>query len=138
MAGMFIHPEAVPSRYRTLHTSYADNWGDVPVVSGDIMRLTYQTFIGEEHFGDVEWFPVAGAPGSLRGFPKTYIVNSDLEACRDDGAVLEAALRDKGVEVKRDIVRALPHYFWIFPLDKAGRAFREMLAEGIRWVFTQS
>ena len=138
MGGMFIHPAAVPSRYRNLHTSYADNSGDIPVVTGDNMRLAYQMFVGEDQIGNVRWFPVANAPKSLIGFPKTYIVNTDLEACRDDGTVLEAAVKDNGIEVKRDVVPALPHYFWVFPIDKAGRAFREMLAEGIRWVLGQS
>ena len=72
---------------------------------------------------------------ALRGFPRTYIINTGREANRDDGAVLEATLKDAGVAVKRDNLPALPHYFWCFPLEKAGARFRQTLVDGIKWIF---
>lgn len=134
MAGMFLHPDAVPAKYKDLHVSYVENGGNTPVVSGEMMLLAYQLIPGEQKIKDVDLFPVAAAPESLKGFPRTYIVNTGKEALRDDGAVLEAGLRDAGVEVKRDCMPALPHYFWVFPIEKAGVKFRDTLVEGIQWV----
>lgn len=54
---------------------------------------------------------------------------------RDDGVVLEAALKHAGVAVKRDHYMGLPHYFWFFPqLGEKTQDFLENVAEGIRWV----
>lgn len=132
MAGMFIHPDAVPQKYKHLHVSYVENGGDV--LTGDTMLAAYKLLVGDSGIKNMDWFPVTGAPESLKGFPRTYITNTDKEALRDDGTVLEAALRDAGVAVKRDNMPALPHYFWRFPIEKAGARFREILVEGTKWV----
>lgn len=134
MAGMFIHPNAVPQKYKDLHVSYVENGGDTPVVAGEHMIGAYKMIVGNERLDDLDWFPVAHAPESLKGFPRTYIFNTEREALRDDGRVLEAGLQDAGVAVKRDVMSALPHYFWCFPVAKAGAEFRQMLVEGIKWI----
>ena len=67
-----------------------------------------------------------------------YIHNTDLEAMRDDGAVLEAELNDIGVPVKRDVQIGYPHYFWCFPVKKGGAAFRDLLVNGFGWVLDQN
>lgn len=134
MAGMFLHPDVAPAKYQDLHVSYVENSGDTPVVSGDAMLGAYSMIIGKPRLDDLDWFPVAHAPESLKGFPRTYIVNTGKEALRDDGRVFEAGLKDVGVPVKRDIMPALPHYFWCFPVAKAGAEFRARLVEGIKWI----
>ena len=76
------------------------------------MLMAFQFIIGEAGTKNIDWFPLAGGADALKGFPRTYIINTDKEALRDDGRVLEAALNDAGVPVKRDNLPGLPHYFW--------------------------
>lgn len=133
MAGAMIHPDVVPEKYKHLHTSYIENSGQIPVVTGDDLLFEYERNFGSAGIMDVDLFPLVGAPASLKSFPRTYIIGTDKEACRDDSTVLEAALKDVGVSVKRDVMLSLPHYFWSFPISKAGEQFRELLVEGIKW-----
>jgi acetyl esterase/lipase len=74
-----------------------------------------------------------GAEG-MKGMPRTWIFNTDLEIMRDCGAVMEAEMRDSGVEVRREMMVGLPHYFWVFPVKKTGEEFRRRMVEGVRWV----
>lgn len=76
------------------------------------MRFAFEVVVGQAGFRNVNWFPLVGGADTLQGFPRTYIINSEKEALRDDGRVLEAALEDVGVPVKRDVLSGLPHYFW--------------------------
>ena len=135
MSGMFLHPDAVPDEYTDLHRSYVDNGGQVPVVTGKDMLAAYEHIVGAVGTKNLNWFPATGGAKAVAGFPPVYITNSDGEACRDDGAVLAAELKDAGVVVKRDNMLALPHYYWCFPVQKAGGIFRQTLIDGIRWWF---
>lgn len=134
MAGLLVHPEAIPSKYSALHTSYVDNGGEVPVVTGEAMLAAFGMLTRENDIHDVDMFPIAGAPKSLAHFPRTYIINTSKEANRDDGRVLEAALEDAGTPVKRDVIPGFPHYFWCFPIEKGGARLRETIVKGIKWV----
>lgn len=98
------------------------------------MQLVYNINPGREKLGKVEWFPVSGGATALKGFPRTYIIHAEREACRDDGVVMEAALNDAGVPVKLDILPRLPHYFQCFGLKNAGQRFRNAVVDGARWV----
>lgn len=100
------------------------------------MIWAWENIVGIPGTTNLSWFPTVGGAKALEGFPRTYIINTDKEALRDDGQVLEAALRDAGVPVKRDVMPGLPHYFWCFADLKAGRQFREMLVKGLKWVFS--
>lgn len=134
MAGMFLQPDTVPKGYEHLHQSYKENAGPIPVVTGDDMLSAYEMIVGPAGYRNVEWFPLVGGKDALKGFPKTYIINTDKEALRDDGTVLEAVLKDVDVPVKRDNLPGLPHYFWCFPVQEAGNRFRKTLVDGIKWV----
>ena len=134
MQGLFTLPSKLPGNYRQLHTSYEDNSGPLPIVSGEDMKMALENVAGEKALSDVSLFPIHSAPESLKEFPRTYIINTDKEALRDDGTVLEAALKDLGVAVKKDIMVGLPHYFWCFPVKKRGQEFRDLLVQGVKWV----
>lgn len=86
----------------------------MPVVTGPEMLMAYDAIPGRENVDRIEWFPVSGGVTALKSFPRTYIIHTDKEACRDDGVVMQAALKDAGVPVKLHIQPALPHYFWCF------------------------
>jgi acetyl esterase/lipase len=128
----------VPEPYQHLHKSYVENGGTVPVITGAEMLMAYNAIPGRENVGKVEWFPVSGGTTALKDFPRTYIIHTDKEACRDDGRVLEAALRDADVPVKLEVLPALPHYFWCFGLKNAGHRFRSAFVEGVKWALKAS
>lgn len=134
MQGLFVNPPMLPEKYRTLHTSYEDNSGALPIVSGDDMKFILKEVAGDTVLDDVSQFPVHYAPASLEGFPRTYTINTNLEALRDDGTVLATVLRELSIPVKRDCMAGLPHYFWCFPVQRSGQVFRELLVAGIQWV----
>ena len=129
-----VRPEAVQERYKHLHNSYIENGGPVPIVTGADMLLAYEGVVGAGQIKNVNLFPIAGGKEALKSFPRAYIIGTSKEACRDDSTVLEAALTDAGVSVRRDNLPALPHYFWIFPVQLAGSRFREALVEGMKWI----
>lgn len=133
MNGLALHPDATPSEYKNLMTSYVENAGPLPFISGDDGMELYRFFNLGPPNTDFRLFPAAGGAKAVRGFPSTYIITSDNDAARDDGTVLEAVLRDAGVSVKRDNVMGLAHYFWIFPLPKVNEKFWNSLTKGIRW-----
>lgn len=115
-----------------------ENGGPVPVVTGPEMLMAWDVIPGRENVGKVEWFPVSGGATALKGFPRTYIIHTDREACRDDGVVMQAALKDAYVPVKLDLLPALPHYFWSFGLRNAGQRFRDLVVEGTKWAVKAS
>lgn len=98
------------------------------------MKLALQHIVGDAALNDVSQFPLHSAPDALKGFPRTYIIHTNKEELRDDGTVLEAALKELRVSVRRDVEIGLPHYFWCFPVRNAGQRFGDLLVEGVRWV----
>ena len=51
-------------------------------------------------------------PPNLRGLPPVIIVNADIDPLRDDGATLETALRNAGVQVQRRNYEGAVHEFF--------------------------
>lgn len=133
MNGLHCHPEAVPSAYSHLMTSYTTNSGTLPFVAGHHTLLRYEVLDMQPPNTDYSLFPAAGGPDYLRGFPRTFILTSENDASRDDGTVFEAELRDAGVQADLYCFKGLAHHFWHFPLKKAGEEFRQKLVEGVRW-----
>lgn len=137
MNGLHCHPDATPAEYRHLMTSYVDNAGPLPLVSGDDTIGLYKYRQIEPPNTDIKIFPAAGGASAVKGFPPTYIITSDNDASRDDGTVFAAALKDAGVKVKLDNIKGFAHYFWTFPLAKANADFWEKLCSGIWWTLEQ-
>lgn len=71
---------------------------------------------------------------SHSSYPPTYIATCGLDPLRDDGKVLELALKEAGVKVKRDHYEGYPHYFWIFPSITEGQKFVQNLLAGVQFV----
>lgn len=62
------------------------------------------------------------------------MVTAQKDLMRDDGVVLEAALQDAGVQVKRDRYMGMLHYFWFFSqLEKASFCMKNAI-KGLEWV----
>ena len=137
MNGTALHPDATPEKYKHLNTSYVDNAGPLPFVSGRDTIQLYKHRNVEPPNTDISIFPAAGGPDAVSGFPPTYLITSDNDASRDDGTVFEAVLRDAGVRVKRENIMGLAHYFWSFDLPKANANFWSKLCAGIRWTLEE-
>ena len=133
MNSLHLHPDATPEQYKHLNTSYKDNAGPLPFVSGDDTMGLYKHWNIEPPNTDLKIFPAAGGAEYVKGFPPTYVITSDNDASRDDGTVFAAALKDAGVRVKHDNIKGFAHYFWSFPLPKANANFWQKLTDGIRW-----
>lgn len=69
---------------------------------------------------------------ALKDMPRTYIIHMQYEVMREGVAVLGAELRDVGVEVRREVMDGFPHHFWCFPVENAGKLFRDKLVKGIK------
>ena len=133
MNSLHLHPDATPDEYKHLNTSYVDNAGPLPFVSGDDTLGLYKHWKSEPPNTDLALFPAAGGAEYVKGFPPTYLISSDNDASRDDITVFAAASKDAGVEIKHDNIKGLAHYFWSFNLPKANADFWERLTGGIRW-----
>ena len=70
---------------------------------------------------------------NLDQFPPTYIATCGKDPLRDDGTVMEAMLKDKGVRTKLDHYPGFPHYFWVFPSVVTGQTFMGNVLQGIQW-----
>ncbi|KAL1998225.1 hypothetical protein VTN02DRAFT_6622 [Thermoascus thermophilus] len=128
-----LHPDNIPSHYHAIHTSYTDNATDVPVIDAACMREFYRAQAVDP--ADADAFVALAPKAQLARFPATYIVTTDTDPVRDDGVVIETALKEAGVPTKRDHYERLPHCFWIFPsLTEANKAFGANLLRGIHWV----
>ena len=140
MASLCLHPQAVPQEYQHLHNAYIENGGKLPVVSGDDALYCYKLAGAEPLYDDERgsWFPLTMGNQGVRDFPRTYVITCGSDSVRDDGVVLEATLRDGGVSVKRDNYEKLPHCFWVFPVERAGRRMRDKLVDGIKWILEES
>lgn len=111
----------------------------MPFVYGDTIEIPFNVLKCKPPYdkGTRHWFPVMKGKEDVEGFPPTWIVNCEKEMMRDDGAVLEAELRDAVVKVQRECHEGLPHYYWCFPLPVASEEFRKSLAEGFKWVLNE-
>ncbi|KAK3715701.1 hypothetical protein LTR37_006926 [Vermiconidia calcicola] len=136
MDSLHLHPNATPQQYKHLNTSYIDNAGPLPFVSGEDIFDLYRHRNIEPPKTELSLFPAAGGADYLKGFPPTYIISSDNDAARDDSTVFEAALKDAGARVKRDNIKGLAHYFWSFDLPMANTVFWDKLTNGMRWTLS--
>ncbi|OMP88155.1 AB hydrolase superfamily protein B1A11.02 [Diplodia seriata] len=159
-----VRPERVPERWAALYSSYGELWDEAPVVRGPDQKEVLGGFflflrlssppsyrfcapfaelcedLAAERSPEDPLLAVKFTyeEETLRKFPRTYIATAGKDLMRDDGVVLEAALRDAGVPVKRAHYEGLPHYFWFFPqLGEKTMGFVEDLVGGVRWVFAE-
>ncbi|KAF2161106.1 hypothetical protein M409DRAFT_28436 [Zasmidium cellare ATCC 36951] len=134
---MSLHPDVVPVAYRAQHTAYVENGGAIPVVNAQDAMAAF-AMLSEEGcapaYANGEWFPQTRGAEAFKGFPRTWVFNTDLECFRDDGGVLELEVRDAGGVVRREVMEGWPHYFWCFPVGGGGDEFRRRLVGGLRWV----
>ncbi|KAK5712621.1 hypothetical protein LTR17_017874 [Elasticomyces elasticus] len=128
-----LHKDHVPEKYKDMYTSYKDNAKGTPIIDGESMKIFY------EHAGvdakDPDTF--VALSDNLKDFPPTYIATCEFDPLRDDGFVLEAALKEAGVPTKHDHYPGFPHYFWIFPSVPESQQFVGQLLGGIEWAKSQ-
>lgn len=139
LSSSHMHPHAVPSEYQHLHTSMQENSGPIPFVTADMAIGALNLLGGEPPYDDESkhWFPVSMGVEGVRGFPPTWILDSEKDCMRDDGRVLQAELEDAEIRVKREVVKGMPHFYWIFPLQDAAEDFRQRVLGGLRWILNE-
>jgi versiconal hemiacetal acetate esterase len=71
---------------------------------------------------------------NLSSFPPTYIATCEFDPLRDDGKVLELALKKAGVRVRSDCYDGYPHYFWIFACLRDSEKFIKNVIAGVHFV----
>ncbi|KAL1622788.1 hypothetical protein SLS54_004808 [Diplodia seriata] len=133
-----VRPERVPERWAALYSSYGELWDEAPVVRGPDQKEVLDLAAERSPEDPLLAVKFTYEEETLRKFPRTYIATAGKDLMRDDGVVLEAALRDAGVPVKRAHYEGLPHYFWFFPqLGEKTMGFVEDLVGGVRWVLAE-
>jgi uncharacterized zinc-type alcohol dehydrogenase-like protein len=75
----------------------------------------------------------------LVGLPPVTIINAEIDPLRSDGEMLEAALKEAGVEVERKVYTGVTHEFFGMAavLDKAGDAL-QFAGDRLTWAFRQA
>lgn len=137
VVGMFpvtVHSEKPPERYAGLYQSYRELEMTAPIVRGPDQLEVLEASAELSPEDPLLAVKFSYDEPALKKFPRTYIVTAQKDLMRDDGVVLEAALQNAGVPVKRDHYMGLPHYFWFFPQLKKTEPCVVKTIEGLRWV----
>jgi acetyl esterase/lipase len=115
MGAMCLHPDACPAEYKHLHTSWTDLGGPIPFVTTADSVGVFQAYqvIPPYSGKQVKLFPAVLGKEGMKGMPRTYMINAGVEHMVDDARVVEEEMREIGVEVKREVMPGLPHYFWL-------------------------
>ncbi|KAE8375823.1 Alpha/Beta hydrolase protein [Aspergillus bertholletiae] len=129
-----LHWDNVPAEYKADYKSYDDNAANVPIIDKSTMESFYLEAVGADP-SDSSIF--TGLSSHHQNFPPTYICTCGADPLRDDGTVMEKALRKAGVPTKLSTYPDLPHYFWIFPELEASGAFVKDVIAGASWVISQ-
>lgn len=128
------HPDHVPEKYKSMYKSYTDNAKGVPVIDKNSMDIFLEHLGGEKSDPNL-W--TIHATDNHKNFPPTYITTCEFDPLRDDGTILEAALKEAGVKTKLNHYKGLPHYFWIFPGIPEAQQYIGDLMGGITWMLSQ-
>lgn len=126
-----FHPDNVPERYNSQHTSFKDNEKDTPII--DVASLMSFFTACDAKADDVDYF--VGLDQASHGlFPTTYIVTCGLDPLRDDGQIVAGSMRSQGIDVRTDHYDGLPHCFWMFPTLPETSEFLRNACSGVKWV----
>lgn len=135
MAPYTAHPDSIPAAYASMYTSYDEYYKDAPVIDGPTMNTFFET--AEVDPNDDTHFVTLSK--NLKDFPPTYISICGKDPLRDDGKVLEAMLKDVGVETRCDFYDGLPHCFWMFPgVEREAEEFLANVVKGVQFVLTKT
>ncbi|KAK5942473.1 hypothetical protein PMZ80_005038 [Knufia obscura] len=126
-----VHYSHVPEKYKSMYKAYDENAKDVPIID----KASMDTFF--EHLGadakDASCFTLLDSDNH-KNFPPVYFTSCEFDPLRDDAYVMEAALKDAGVETKHDHYKGFPHFFWIIPSIPEGAEYMGNLMQGIGWL----
>ncbi|TVY47222.1 Carboxylesterase [Lachnellula occidentalis] len=113
----------LPARFRDAHVSMDGAWY-TSLLSAP--ALTVENRTGEKLPLEEE---------DLRGLPRHWVQVCTNDVYYSDGVCYVEALRERGVDVRVDMVVGWPHTFWLKAprLERAVEAEREMV-EGLRWL----
>ncbi|TKA74716.1 hypothetical protein B0A49_02415 [Cryomyces minteri] len=127
-----LHPDNVPSEYQSMYKAYEENGVDAPIIDKESM-ITFYEAVGSDPKSPDQFVALVK---NLEHFPPTYIAVCGADPLRDDGVVMEHALKKAGVKTKIDNYAEYPHYFWIFPSIKKGQEFIGNMLAGVQFVLS--
>jgi len=128
-----LHYDNVPEEYKQLYKAYEENATDVPIIDKKSMQTFYHHAGADPKNSDTF---TALDTDNHKNYPPTYIVTCEFDPLRDDGVIMEHALKKAGVPVKRDHYDGFPHYFHIMPIPEA-QQFVGNLIGGVKWLIGQ-
>jgi len=104
-----IHPDAIPDEYK----GYWDpeRFADSAMLSRAVMATTSNAYgaAADEPLSSILLHP------ELRELPKTWLVACSKDPTWSDMIMFHDKLRRSGVDVKLEIARGYPHFFWMLP-----------------------
>ncbi|KAH8695420.1 carboxylesterase [Talaromyces proteolyticus] len=133
MVPVTLHWNNIPSEYQEHYSSYRENAENVPIIDKPTMESFFDAVNADPKDSSIF---TALSPHHAK-FPPTYICTCGADPLRDDGTVMEKALRKAGVPTKLTEYPNLPHYFWIFPDLEATKKFINDTIAGVKWVISE-
>lgn len=128
---LLLVKEIVPARYKKEWKSRDQNKNN-PSLSWDTVKNIIRTLAP-----DVKsplFSPFNGRMPHY-GLPPTYVQVGGLDVLRDDGVILEKALRENGVRTKIDVHPGLGHTAWtIYSVGSTGGQLGPNTMNGMRWL----
>lgn len=134
VAPMTLHPDNVPSEYRSMYNSYQEFKTDSPCIDDCSMRYFFKA--ANIKSADERYLPGLSTENHPY-FPPTYLAVCECDPLRDDGIVMAQMLEKAGVNVQVDFYRGMPHLFWMFPMLTENKEFVENLVKGVNWLIEQ-
>lgn len=128
---LLLVKDIVPARYKKEWKSRDVNKNN-PSLGRDTVKNIIRTLAP-----DVKspLFPPFNSRMPHYGLPPTYVHVGGLDVLRDDGVILEKALRENGVRTKIDVYPGLGHTAWtIYSAGSTGGQLGPNTVNGMRWL----
>lgn len=118
-----VHPDHMDA-YKSIHKSFENSAGVLPVIDIDSMRTFYATYNAPL---DDKYTFALNYP-NLAVLPPVYIVSAELDPLFGDAVVFEKAVKSAGGKIVRKNYEAMPHVFWLVPLPQTLQFFEDTAA----------
>ena len=140
--GVYISPQHVPSKYKTLYLSYDQN-ADAPMLGRDLFlkfRNAHKCDFQSPLWASFDQSHPEDEEGEVKrghmGLPPTYFQACGADLGRDDTLIYERVLREEcGVNTRLDLYAGWPHCWWsVFPKAEKSLERETDTIEGVRWL----
>ncbi|KAK5129326.1 hypothetical protein LTR08_003584 [Meristemomyces frigidus] len=133
MVPVTCHYDNVPEKYKSMYKAHTDNAKGTPIIDGEAVKFMCGHIAADPK--DSSLFTILS--DNHKDFPPTYFTSCEYDPLRDDAYMMEAALKEAGVQTKLDYYEGFPHYFWIFPSVPESQVYMDNMFAGIMWLHSQ-